>query len=168
MTIADDNDCGAGRRPRRRQTGDNAGNELVTERVELVGVVTSQHVGSRLYRRTVTVTGSGDQIISQSPLAYWETLADVSGGKKVSDCTVLSEGRPGLSNHRVGEGANPVVQPIHSRQFFIGLPGWYIPSSIPPPTADNRWVYCEVVRHRAIHRVHREMTPEHSAVQCRR
>lgn len=37
MTIADDNDCGAGRRPRRRQTGDNAGNELVTERVELVG-----------------------------------------------------------------------------------------------------------------------------------
>lgn len=55
----------------------------------------------------------------------------VSGGKKVSDCTVLSEGRPGLSNHRVGEGANPVVQPIHSRQFLIGLPGWYIPSSIP-------------------------------------
>lgn len=37
LTIAGDNDCVAGRRPGRRQTGDNAGNELVTERVELVG-----------------------------------------------------------------------------------------------------------------------------------
>lgn len=119
------------------------------------------------YRRTVTVTGSGDQIISQSPLAYWESLADVSGGKKVSDCTVLSEGRPGLSNHRVGEGANPVVQPIHSRKFFIGLPGWYIPSSIP---RSQRTTDGYIARLFAIeqYRAHREVTPEHSTVQCRR